>query len=134
MLTTEGRLTDSGYRNFAHYRLLLLRNHGRIRDDHSPARNRTRTPRVRCVEPQISPNIPNMSSPQIRRALMQDTSTHSELVSRTWQLHSPLAIDFYYCNTRVHANGDVVGTKAGDRTALAPERHPRGACTCRQNP
>ena len=34
-----------GYRNFAHYRLRLLLNHGRIREDHSPTRNRARTPR-----------------------------------------------------------------------------------------
>jgi transposase len=27
-----------GYRNFTHYRLRLLLNHGRIRDDHSPTR------------------------------------------------------------------------------------------------
>jgi transposase len=34
-----------GYRNFAHYRLRLLLNHGRIREDHSPTRIRTRAPR-----------------------------------------------------------------------------------------
>jgi transposase len=34
-----------GYRNFTHYRLRLLLNHGRIREDHSPTRIRTRTPR-----------------------------------------------------------------------------------------
>jgi transposase len=34
-----------GYRNFAHYRLRLLLNHGIIRDDHSPTRIRTRAPR-----------------------------------------------------------------------------------------
>lgn len=34
-----------GYRNFAHYRLRLLLNHGRIREDHSPTRIRTRRPR-----------------------------------------------------------------------------------------
>ena len=34
-----------GYRNFAHYRLRLLLNHGRIREDHSPTRIRARTPR-----------------------------------------------------------------------------------------
>jgi len=34
-----------GYRNFDHYRLRLLLNHGRIRDDHSPTRIRTRAPR-----------------------------------------------------------------------------------------
>jgi hypothetical protein len=33
-----------GYRNFAHYRLRLLLNHGRIREDHSPTRIRTRRP------------------------------------------------------------------------------------------
>ncbi|MDT7704718.1 MAG: hypothetical protein QOG20_325 [Pseudonocardiales bacterium] len=34
-----------GYRNFAHYRLRLLLNHGRIREDHSPTRIRTCRPR-----------------------------------------------------------------------------------------
>jgi len=34
-----------GYRNFIHYRLRLLLNHGRIHDDHSPTRIRTRRPR-----------------------------------------------------------------------------------------
>lgn len=34
-----------GYRNFTHYRLRLLLNHGRIREDHSPTRIRTRSPR-----------------------------------------------------------------------------------------
>jgi hypothetical protein len=34
-----------GYRNFAHYRLRVLLNHGRIRDDHPPTRIRTRRPR-----------------------------------------------------------------------------------------
>jgi transposase len=34
-----------GYRNFAHYRLRLLLNHGRIHEDHSPTRIRTRRPR-----------------------------------------------------------------------------------------
>ena len=34
-----------GYRNFAHYRLRLLLNHGRIREDQSPTRIRTRRPR-----------------------------------------------------------------------------------------
>jgi transposase len=34
-----------GYRNFAHYRLRLLLNHGRIHEDHSPTRIRTRAPR-----------------------------------------------------------------------------------------
>jgi transposase len=34
-----------GYRNFDHYRLRLLLNHGRIHDDHSPTRIRTRAPR-----------------------------------------------------------------------------------------
>jgi transposase len=38
--------TARGYRNFAHYRLRLLLNHGRIRDDHSPTRIRTRRPRI----------------------------------------------------------------------------------------
>jgi transposase len=33
------------YRNFDHYRLRLLLNHGRIHDDHSPTRIRTRAPR-----------------------------------------------------------------------------------------
>jgi transposase len=33
-----------GYRNFAHYRLRLLLNHGRIHEDHSPTRIRTRRP------------------------------------------------------------------------------------------
>ena len=33
-----------GYRNFAHYRLRLLLNHGRIREHHSPTRIRTRRP------------------------------------------------------------------------------------------
>ncbi len=37
--------TARGYRNFTHYRLRLLLNHGRIRDDHSPTRIRTRAPR-----------------------------------------------------------------------------------------
>jgi len=32
-----------GYRNFAHYRLRLLLNHGLIHEDHSPTRIRTRT-------------------------------------------------------------------------------------------
>jgi transposase len=35
-----------GYRNFGHYRLRLLLNHGRIREDHSPTRIRTRGPRL----------------------------------------------------------------------------------------
>jgi transposase len=39
-----------GYRNFNHYRLRLLLNHGRIHEDHSPTRIRTRA-QVRCVEP-----------------------------------------------------------------------------------
>jgi transposase len=34
-----------GYRNFNHYRLRLLLNHGRIHKDHSPTRIRTRAPR-----------------------------------------------------------------------------------------
>jgi transposase len=34
-----------GYRNFDHYRLRLLLNHGRIHEDHSPMRIRTRAPR-----------------------------------------------------------------------------------------
>jgi transposase len=34
-----------GHRNFTHYRLRLLLNHGRIREDHSPIRIRTRAPR-----------------------------------------------------------------------------------------
>jgi transposase len=34
-----------GYRNFDHYRLRLLLNHGHIREDHSPTRIRTRAPR-----------------------------------------------------------------------------------------
>jgi len=37
--------TARGYRNFTHYRLRLLLNHGRIRQDHSPTRIRTRAPR-----------------------------------------------------------------------------------------
>jgi Transposase len=40
------RLIAGGYRNFRHYRLRLLLNHGRIHDDHSPARIRTRRPRI----------------------------------------------------------------------------------------
>jgi transposase len=35
-----------GYRNIDHYRLRLLLNHGRIREDHSPTRIRTRRPRL----------------------------------------------------------------------------------------
>jgi len=34
-----------GCRNFDHYRLRLLLNHGRIHEDHSPTRIRTRAPR-----------------------------------------------------------------------------------------
>jgi transposase len=34
-----------GYRNFTHYRLRLLLNHGRSREDHLPTRIRTRAPR-----------------------------------------------------------------------------------------
>ena len=34
-----------GYRNFTHYRLRLLLNHGRIHEDHTPTRIRTRAPR-----------------------------------------------------------------------------------------
>ena len=34
-----------GYRNFAHYRLRLLLNHGLIHEDQSPTRIRTRAPR-----------------------------------------------------------------------------------------
>lgn len=34
-----------GYRNFDYYRLRLLLNHGRIHEDHSPTRIRTRAPR-----------------------------------------------------------------------------------------
>jgi transposase len=34
-----------GYRKFDHYRLRLLLNHGRIHEDHSPTRIRTRAPR-----------------------------------------------------------------------------------------
>ena len=37
--------TARGFRNFAHYRLRLLLNHGRIREDQSPTRIRTRRPR-----------------------------------------------------------------------------------------
>jgi transposase len=37
--------TARGYRKFAHYRLRLLLNHGRIREDQSPTRIRTRRPR-----------------------------------------------------------------------------------------
>ena len=37
--------TARGYRNFDHYRLRLLLNHGRIHKDHSPTRIRTRAPR-----------------------------------------------------------------------------------------
>jgi hypothetical protein len=33
------------YRNFDHYRLRLLLNHGRIHEDRSPTRIRTRRPR-----------------------------------------------------------------------------------------
>jgi transposase len=33
-----------GYRNFTHYRLRLLLNHGRIHEDHTPTRIRTRRP------------------------------------------------------------------------------------------
>lgn len=40
-----------GYRNFDHYRLRPLLNHGRMHKDHSPTRIRTRRPRVRCVAP-----------------------------------------------------------------------------------
>jgi len=35
-----------GYRKFAHYRLRLLLNHGRIREDHPPTRIRTCRPRL----------------------------------------------------------------------------------------
>ena len=42
-----------GYRNFAHYRLRLLLNHGRIRDDHSPTWIRTRRPRSAAYKPEI---------------------------------------------------------------------------------
>lgn len=35
-----------GYRNFDHYRLRLLLNHGTIHEDHSPTRIRTRAPRL----------------------------------------------------------------------------------------
>jgi transposase len=35
-----------GYRNFDHYRLRLLLNHGRIHENHSPTRIRTRAPRM----------------------------------------------------------------------------------------
>lgn len=35
-----------GYRNFCHYRLRLLLNHGRTRKDHAPTRIRTRGPRL----------------------------------------------------------------------------------------
>ena len=35
-----------GYRNFDHYRLRLLLNHGRTRQNHSPTRIRTRAPRL----------------------------------------------------------------------------------------
>ena len=35
-----------GYRNFAHYRLRLLLNHGRIREDQRPSRIRTCRPRI----------------------------------------------------------------------------------------
>jgi len=34
-----------GYRNFDHYRLRLLLNHGRMNEDHTPTRIRTRAPR-----------------------------------------------------------------------------------------
>jgi transposase len=37
--------SPAGYRNFDHYRLRLLLNHGRIQEDHSPTRIRTRAPR-----------------------------------------------------------------------------------------
>ena len=39
------RVADRGYRNFDHYRLRLLLNHGRIHEDRSPTRIRTRRPR-----------------------------------------------------------------------------------------
>jgi transposase len=35
-----------GYRNFDHYRLRLLLNHGLVREDHSPTRIRSRAPRL----------------------------------------------------------------------------------------
>jgi transposase len=35
-----------GYRNFDHYRLRLLLNHGQLHEDHSPTRIRTRAPRL----------------------------------------------------------------------------------------
>ena len=35
-----------GYRNFDHYRLRLLLNHGRMNEDHSPTRIRSRAPRL----------------------------------------------------------------------------------------
>ena len=42
---TNTKRTARGFRNFAHYRLRLLLNHGRIREDHTPTRIRTRRPR-----------------------------------------------------------------------------------------
>ncbi|MFR9804119.1 ISL3 family transposase [Pseudonocardia sp. RS010] len=41
----NAKRTARGYRNFDHYRLRLLLNHGRIHQDHSPTRIRTRAPR-----------------------------------------------------------------------------------------
>jgi transposase len=38
--------TARGYRKFAHYRLRLLLNHGRIREDHFPTRIRACRPRL----------------------------------------------------------------------------------------
>jgi len=43
MVKTTKRIAR-GYRNFDHYRLRLLLNHGRIRDVHSPTPIRTRRP------------------------------------------------------------------------------------------
>jgi hypothetical protein len=40
-----------GYRNFDHYRLRLLLNHGRIHEDHSPTRIRTRAPKLAAQSP-----------------------------------------------------------------------------------
>ena len=39
------KLIARGYRNFTHYRLRLLLNHGRIHEDHTPTRIRTFRPR-----------------------------------------------------------------------------------------
>ena len=60
-----------GYRNFDHYRLRLLLNHGRVRDDHLTDADQNPPSQVHCVEPFWAPTrleLPaNLLSPHVDR-------------------------------------------------------------------